>query len=247
MRNLIACILLLAFCVGPGWADGQAEDIATIRERLGKLIPATEPSSIQPAAVQGFYEVMYGAEVLYITGDGRYGLQGDLMDLEAVENLTESARRGFRKKQLEDLDESQMIVFSPEKPRYALTVFTDIDCRYCQKLHAEMNQLNSYGIAVRYMMFPRSGIDTPSYEKAANVWCAADPLTALTRAKAGEQVPEAICDHPVQSQWLSGQQMGVTGTPAMFMEDGTLIQGYRPAKELAATLDSRAEGGNSAP
>ena len=239
MRNPIVYILLLAFCAGLGWA-GEAEDIATIRERLDKLVPK-EPSSIQPAAVQGFYEVMYGAEVLYVTGDGRYGLQGDLMDLETGQNLTESARTGIRKKQLDDLDESRMIVFSPAKPRYTLTVFTDIDCKYCRKLHSEMDQLNSYGIAVRYLMFPRSGMDTPSYEKAVSVWCAADPLTAMTRAKAGEQVPEASCDHPVQSQWLLGHQMGVTGTPALFIENGTLIQGYRPAKELAASLDSMAK------
>lgn len=237
MHKLIVYIFVAAFCINSAWA-GEAEDIAKIKERLTKLAPQDQPESIKPTAVQGLYEVMYGAEVFYLSADGRYVLQGALVDLESNENLTESARAGIRKKLLKDLDESEMIVFSPDKPRHTLTVFTDIDCGYCRKLHAEMNQLNSYGIKVRYMMFPRSGVDTPSYQKAVNVWCSKDQQTSMTKAKAGESVPQANCDNPVESQWLLGQQLGVTGTPALLMEDGTLVPGYRPAKDLATALDS---------
>jgi len=232
--------LLLVCCTGYAWA-GEAEDIANIRERLERLVPH-EPSSVRPSAVPGLYEVMYGAEALYLTGDGRFVLQGDLMDLDSGKNLTESARTGIRKQLIDGMDESEMIVFSPANRRHTLTVFTDVDCGYCRKMHAEMDQLNSYGIAVRYLMFPRSGVDTPSFDKAVSVWCANDQRDAITRAKAGEQVPEADCDNPVEAQWLLGQHMGVAGTPALFTEHGTLIQGYRPAKQLAAALDSMAEG-----
>ena len=241
MRSFIPYIFIVAiFCACPAWAD-EAKDIANIRERLDQLELQEQPDSIKATAVQGLYEVIYGTEVFYLSEDGRYVLQnGSLLDLETGKNLTELARAGIRKELMRNLDESQMIVFSPDKPRYTLTVFTDIDCGYCRKLHREIDQLNSYGIKIRYMMFPRSGVNAPSYKKAVSVWCSEDQQTSLTRAKAGEDVPPENCNHPVSSQLLTGQRLGVTGTPALFMEDGTLIPGYRPAKDLAAIMDATA-------
>ncbi len=236
MRNLLVGLLLLS-CMSLSWA-GEKEDIASIKSRLEKLAPKEQASSIKATALPGIYEVMYGSEVFYFSADGRYVLQGALVDLETNENLTETARSTIRIDLFKDLDESEMIVFSPKKPRHTLTVFTDIDCGYCRKLHSEMDELNSYGIKVRYMMFPRSGVNTPSYYKAVNVWCSKDQQDSMTKAKAGESIPSASCNNPVESQMLIGQKMGVTGTPALLLENGTLIPGYRPAKELADLLDS---------
>ena len=165
-------------------------------------------------------------------------LQGALLDLETNINLTDTAKNSIRKDLIKELNESEMIVFSPKKPRHTVTVFTDIDCGYCRKLHAEMDELNSYGIKVRYMLFPRNGTNTPSYQKAVNVWCAKDQQSSITKAKLGESVPHASCEHPVDAQFLAGQKMGVTGTPALLLDDGSLIPGYRPAKDIAATLDA---------
>ena len=240
MRNLFIYGLVLMFSTGFVWA-GEAEDIASIKTRIEKLVPQDQPSSIKPTVLPGIYEVTYGAEVFYFSADGRYVLQGALVDLDTNENLTESARTAFRTNLIKKLDESKMIVFSPEKPRHTLTVFTDIDCGYCRKLHSEMDQINSYGIKVRYIMFPRSGVNTPSYQKAVNVWCSKDQQDSMTKAKAGETVSQSSCDNPVESQMLLGQKMGVTGTPALLLDDGTLIPGYRPAKELADMLDSAAQ------
>jgi len=216
----------------------EAEDIANIEQRLAKIAPQDQPDSIKATAVDGLYEVIFGSEVFYLSADGRYVLQGALVDLETNENLTEVAQSNIRAQLMGKLDESQMIVFAPDKPRHTLTVFTDIDCGYCRKLHAEMDQLNSYGIEVRYMLFPRSGINTPSHQKAVNVWCAKDQKTAMTL---GKSVPKADCDNPIESQLLLGQQMGVTGTPALLFDDGTVVPGYRPAKELAELLDASAK------
>ena len=238
MRIFIMCIVLAHLNFGFVWAD-EAEDIAKIQDRLSKLAPQEKPGTIKPTVIDGLYEVMYGAEVFYFSADGRYVVQGSMVDLDTNENLTETARVSIRSSLLSELDESKMIIFSPDKPRHTITVFTDIDCGYCRKLHSEMDQLNSYGIEVRYMMFPRSGINTPSYQKAVSVWCSEDQQASMTKAKAGENVPKASCDNPVQSQFLIGQKLGVTGTPALFMDDGTLVPGYRPAKELATMLDSR--------
>lgn len=243
MYKLIIFFVITIFCMQITWA-GEAEDIANIAERLKKLAPQDKPESIKPTAINGLYEVVFGADIFYASGDGRYVLQGALVDLDTNENLTETTRTDIRKGLMSKLDESQMIVFSPDKPRHTLTVFTDIDCGYCRKLHAEMNELNSYGVKVRYMMFPRSGPNTPSFQKAINVWCAKDQQVSMTKAKAGESIPQANCDNPIASQFNLGQQLGVTGTPALLLDDGTLIPGYRPAKDLAAMLDEEAKKAN---
>ncbi len=240
MRTLFLYGLFLIFCANVVWAD-EAEDIAVIKARLEKLAPQDQASSIKPTVLPGIYEVTYGAEVFYFSADGRYVLQGVLVDLDTNENLTETARIDIRTNLLKELDESEMVVFAPKKQRHTITVFTDIDCGYCRKLHSEMDQLHSYGIKVRYMMFPRSGVNTPSYQKAVNVWCNKDQQSSMTKAKAGETVPEAQCNNPVEEQMLVGKQMGVSGTPALLLENGTMIPGYRPAKELAEMLDSVAK------
>lgn len=238
MRVYLVSIMLTIFSIGAVYA-GEAEDIENIRERLEILAPQEKPGTIKPTKVDGLYEVMYGAEVFYFSSDGRYLLQGSMIDLNTNENLTEVARESIRSNLLSKLDESEMIIFTPDKPRYTLTVFTDIDCGYCRKLHSEMDQLNSYGIEVRYMMFPRAGVNSASYNKAVSVWCSKDQQASMTKAKAGENVPDAKCDNPVEEQLLVGQKLGVNGTPALFMEDGTLVPGYRPAKDLATMLDSK--------
>ncbi len=240
MYKLIICLMLVLFSLQIVLAS-EAEDIANIKERLEKLAPQEKPDSIKPTAINGLYEVVFGSEIFYVSSDGRYVIQGALLDLNTNENMTETTRTALRKRGMSKLKESEMIVFSPEKPRHTLTVFTDIDCGYCRKLHSEMDQLNSYGVKVRYMMFPRSGPNTPSFQKAVNVWCAKDQQVSMTRAKAGESVPQANCDHPISAQFNAGQQLGVTGTPALLLDDGTLIPGYRPAKDLATMLDEHAK------
>jgi len=244
MYKLIVSFVVAVLCAQVVWA-GEAEDIANINKRLEKLAPQEKPESISPTAIPGLYEVVFGSDIFYTSGDGRYVLQGVLVDLDTNENLTETTRTEIRKGLMGSLKESEMIVFSPkEKSRHTITVFTDIDCGYCRKLHNEMAELNSYGVTVRYMMFPRSGPNTPSFQKAINVWCAKDQQVSMTKAKAGESLPKANCDNPITAQFDLAQQLGVTGTPALLLDDGTLIPGYRPAKDLAAMLDGQAKAAN---
>lgn len=244
MVKLIVSFVVAVLCAQVAWA-GEAEDIANINKRLEKLAPQEKPESISPTAIPGLYEVVFGSDIFYTSGDGRYVIQGAMVDLETNENLTETTRSGIREGLMGTLKESEMIVFAPkEKSRHTITVFTDIDCGYCRKLHNEMAELNSYGVKVRYMMFPRSGPNTPSFQKAINVWCAKDQQVSMTKAKSGESLPEANCDNPIAAQFNVGQQLGVTGTPALLLDDGTLIPGYRPAKDLAAMLDEQAKAAN---
>jgi thiol:disulfide interchange protein DsbC len=231
-------ILLAISClsVQPLLAAGD-EVSDKLRSQLAKLIPDHQPSYIKAAPLPGFYEVAYGAQIVYLSADGRYVLQGSILDLEAKADLTEQARGGIRKAMLAKEDEKSMIVFSPAKPKHTVTVFTDVDCGYCRAMHREIAAYNAQGIKVRYLMFPRGGEDSAGYKTAINVWCAADRNKALTKAKQGSKVEKKTCDNPIDDQLELGIDLGVRGTPTMVLENGELLVGYKSPSELALLLD----------
>ena len=190
----------------------------------------------------GLYEVLMNGEVVYISTDGRYVFQGDVIELASRENLTDQRRQGISKAAIDGLNEADMIVYAPDKVQHTVTIFTDIDCGYCRKLHVQMDEYLKLGIKVRYLAYPRGGLDSESYDKAVAVWCAADKPQALTDAKNGVAVAKGTCDSPVAAQYNLGGRIGVSGTPAIFFEDGELVPGYIPPAELKAMLERRAAG-----
>ncbi|MGB1142028.1 MAG: DsbC family protein, partial [Halioglobus sp.] len=153
-------------------------------------------------------------------------------------NLTEKRRDGERLALMAGVAKEDMIIFSPEgETRTHISVFTDITCGYCRKLHQEVPELNRRGIEVRYLAYPRAGLGTPGFAQLVTAWCAKDPREALTQLKNGEQVPAQSCaDNPVAAQFELGQAVGVRGTPALVTEDGTLVPGYQTADQLMVTL-----------
>lgn len=173
-----------------------------------------------------------------MTEDVQYLITGDLYQVanNGLLNLTEIERNDYRKTSIAAIDESEKLVFAPEREKASITVFTDVDCGYCRKLHKEVPELNRMGIAIRYLAYPRAGIQSSTYKKMVSVWCAENPQAALTKAKQGQEIPERNCENPVARHFLLGNEFGVTGTPALVLEDGRLISGYLPAKDLAALL-----------
>src|SRR5258707_5462190 len=162
-------------------ASGQAADP---RAALLKRLPAgSKLEDLRPSPIPGMYEFMQGAEISYLTADGKYFLDGNLYDLDSRENLTEVLRARARLAMISAVPESQMVIFSPKNPLYTITVFTDVDCAYCRKLHSEMAELNRLGVRVRYVFFPRSGPNTESWKKAEGVWCSRDRNEELTPPK----------------------------------------------------------------
>ncbi len=214
-----------------------ADDYDELRAALKMIIPDTEPDAISESGLKGIYEVSFGAEVIYISGDARYLINGSLIDLKTGENLTEGKRAEGRLRLLESVDEKDMVIYAPENIKHTITVFTDIDCGYCRRMHSEMAELNNLGIAVRYLFFPRAGLNSKSYVKAVSVWCSDDPLQAMTDAKNGKAIPEKSCDNPVDEHMVLVRKFGITGTPTLVMEDGQVVPGYIPAQRLAATLE----------
>ncbi|KEF31087.1 MAG: DsbC family protein [Gammaproteobacteria bacterium] len=217
---------------------GEVED--RIAERLSAAVPGLQVSSVRESEAEGLYEVQSNnGETIYTTVDGQYLLTGDMLKITdtGIANVTEQARTGQRRKVMESFGDDGVISFPAEGDEKAvISVFTDIDCPYCRKLHNEVGQLNGYGITVNYYAFPRSGPNTESFRKYESVWCADDQQAAMDAAKAGRRVEAAECENPVLEQYRLGGQVGVTGTPAIVLEDGTMVRGYVPADNLAKGL-----------
>lgn len=216
----------------------QAKPAADPRVAIAAKIPGTKPDDLRESPIPGVYELTQGTDIAYISSDGRYAIAGDLYDVESNDNLTEKSRRAERVKLIASVPESEMVVFAPKDPKYTVTVFTDVDCTYCRKLHSQINEYNRLGIKVRYMFFPRSGPDTESWEKADEVWCSKDRKEALTRAKRGEALnaPKHCPNSPVARQYALGQDVGVRGTPAIVLANGEMLPGYLPPAMLAQHL-----------
>ena len=205
------------------------EILDTIRAR----IPELEKANIMPAPVPGLYEVVAGPDVLYVTKDGRYLIRGNIIDLEAMEDITAPRIAQAAAAAVEDVGEENMVIYEPEKTKHTVTIFTDIDCGFCRKLHAQMDEYLDKGIRIRYLFFPRAGL------KSASVWCADDRNEAMTLSKAGKEIEIKLCDNPVSDHYTLGQQMNVRGTPALVLNDGKILPGYVPPDRLSEYLNAR--------
>lgn len=237
--SLLKRIAVVWFCL-VSLAHG-ADDYPAVRKALSTVLPGGEPDRIVATPVPGLFEVTYGSQLLYISEDGRYLIQGHILDVAARKDLTEARQGELRKAAIDKIGEDKMVVFAADKPKHTVTVFTDIDCGYCRKLHSEIKETNALGISVRYLFFPRSGPDTESYYKAESVWCAEDRNQALTDAKNGKDPARKSCDNPIDEHMKLVRDFGLQGTPAIVLEDGRIIPGYMPAKKLQAALEGKME------
>jgi thiol:disulfide interchange protein DsbC len=217
-------------------ASAQADASSEITAALKKMLPEYQITSIAETPVKGLYEVMMGPQVVYVSGDGRYMMQGRLIDLEKREDLTEPRQAAARKQAVDQVGEDQMVIFAPEKYDHTVTVFTDIDCGYCRKLHSQISEYEDEGIRIRYVFFPRAGANSKSFKEAVSVWCSDDRQKALTDAKAGKPIADKSCDNPVLSHMELGELLGINGTPAIVLDSGDLVPGYVPPKRLSALL-----------
>jgi len=208
------------------------------RAVIAKKLDGLKVEDVRISPVTGVYEITRGSDVSYVSSDGRYAIVGDMIDLDSDANLSENRRRTIRQHLIETVPESEMLVFSPKDPKYTITVFTDIDCGYCRKLHSQIAEYNRLGIRVRYLFFPRSGPDTESWHKAEQVWCAANRNEALTKAKKGEVIDSKDCgaNNIVARDYELGHKLAVDGTPAIFLSTGEMLPGYAPPGQLAKYL-----------
>jgi thiol:disulfide interchange protein DsbC len=239
-RSVLRTSLLAACAMAPLAQAADSPADAAARKALQALVPQAKIDKIEEAPIPGYRQVIIGSQMLYISDDGQYLMQGSLYDAQEKRDLTAARIAQQSKVKLDAVPADQRIVFPAAggKPKYKVTVFTDIDCGYCRKMHTQIAEYNKRGIEVDYLFFPRTGLNTPSYDKAVSVWCAKDRNAAFTDAKAGKALPPAKCDNPVADQFKLGTQVGVDGTPTILAADGTKIGGYLPPDQMVAKLQS---------
>lgn len=231
--NRIAVVLALGLVSSMGVA---ADADQAIRNSLKTIDPALPIEAIAESPMPGVYQVeLAGGRQLYTSADGQFLLQGYLFQVKdgKLVNLTEAAESRGVAKLMDAIPAAEMVVFAPKQPKTHITVFTDTDCGYCQKLHSEVPELNRLGVEVRYLAFPRQGLESAAAKELSNVWCAKDQQDAMNRAKSRQGVADAQCDSPVAKQYALGQMIGVSGTPAIVLANGKIIPGYQPAPQLA--------------
>jgi len=210
-----------------------------LAQKLQQVRPGIPIETIMPIDIPGMYAIeLTGGAILYGTADGQHFFSGDLFAVQDdLLNLSELRRDQKRKQWMAQYSPDDMIVFpAVGAARGFIQVFTDVDCGYCRKLHAEMAQINELGIEVRYLAYPRSGVDSETYDKMVTAWCSKDRQVAITQLKAGDSLASKACENPVAEQFELGQQLGINGTPAIVLADGRLLPGYLPADRLAAAV-----------
>jgi thiol:disulfide interchange protein DsbC len=238
MKNWMKVIGLLAvFGVGVTSALAQEDSHTVAKSKIETMLRMTV-SSVANSPVDGILQVMTERGIFYVSEDAKYLLHGRIYNMdEEMRNETEEALVDVRRDGVKTF-EKDVIEFKAKNEKHSVTIFTDITCGYCRKLHNEIDQYNDQGITVRYLAFPPAGLGSKGFDDLVSIWCADDKQEAMTSAKAGNAVVAKTCETKVAEQYQFGQQIGVSGTPAIIFDDGTMEPGYRPAAQLAQILNA---------
>lgn len=224
-------------------AVAVAEDYREVKATLGRHLPELSNAIIKPSPVPGVLTIEFGEEVGYVTADGKYLFLGDLIEVATRTNITSMTPTEHGRKvvkMIEEVGEENMIVMGPKNPKRTMTVFTDVDCPYCARLHQDVPELTRNGVKVRYLLFPRGGIGSQTYKRSVAVWCADDRVKAIGTAKSGGTLDMKTCTNPVERHYRLGEKIGVSGTPTIFLDNGQRIGGYVPAERMLGMLGIKA-------
>ena len=236
----LLALVALAILPFAGSAQQRGATTADPRSELIKKFPGSRAEDFRSSQLPGIYEYARGADILYVSADGKFVIAGDLFEVASETNLSEQRRREVRRALIAKVPENRMVIFGPRTAKHTVTVFTDIDCGYCRKLHAEMARYNQLGIRVRYLFYPREGPQSEGWNKAVAGWCSPNRNEALTRAKKGETITAAKCGPtPVEDDYDLGLEVGLRGTPGIITSAGDLLPGYVPPDMLLKRLETK--------
>ena len=238
MKNVLNKVfVVIAACLVISPVFAESTNLETARKNIAKQFKNVNPENIAPSPIPGLYQVAMPPRFFYVSADGRYVVDGDLIDMTTKENISQNSRNSSVAAAINAMGEDSMVIFGKKTLKHTITVFTDIDCGYCRKLHNEVKKYNDLGIRVRYMAYPRAGIGSGAFKKAEAVWCSKDKAKAMTQSKNGANVKSEKCKNPVAKHYALGNMIGIRGTPAIVLEDGTVVPGYIPAARLSEVLN----------
>lgn len=219
--------------------SGELGDIDTVTTNLGVVLPDIEIENIVASPVSGLWEIhIEGGATLHVSIDGRYLLAGDIYEIDISEskliNLADQRRSAFRKGSIDDLKFDEFITF-PARTReeeIAITVFTDVDCAACRKLHGDISEYNQSGITIRYLAYPRGGDLSVSFRRMVSAWCSDDGQSALDKLMAGKEIPMLVCENPVMHHLKLARAFGAQGTPIVVFPNGEMVEGIISPDEV---------------
>jgi thiol:disulfide interchange protein DsbC len=233
MKSFSLLLLITSF-LATFTVFAEQDDVAKLTQALAKSMPSVKPGKISATPIEGLFEVIVGSQVVYMSVDARYMIEGDLHDLKTKKNVTEEAKSVIRLASIEKLGAAKMLVYKPEKVRNTITVVTDIDCPYCRRLHSEIPEYLKNDIEVRYIFMPLKG--AADMKKTISVWCSDNQQLALDMAKAGSEIEDKTCDNPIREHMKVARDLGVRGTPAIVLGNGEMLPGYVPVAKLVAEI-----------
>ncbi|MGQ7845019.1 DsbC family protein [Granulosicoccus sp. 3-233] len=232
---------LLGFVLLTMMLSAHAQDATTVdavKSRLAERLPGIDVTSLEESEIPGLYELITDGQIYYVDETAEYLVDGSLIRLSDRSNLTDARQGLIHAALIEEIGEDNMLIYEPEEPsNRSITVFTDISCGYCRRLHSEIDTLMDAGVRVRYLLFPRAGLGSQGHDDLVSVWCADDPQAAMTNAKAGGKIEPRTCDNPVESHVALAERLGLRGTPLIYTDSGTKIPGYREATVLAGMVN----------
>lgn len=231
---LLSISLLIPITVSAAQETAGSAGADKLKQALAKAMPNVKPTKISATPIDGLYEVIVGSQVVYMSDDARYMIEGDLFDLKTKKNISEEAKSSIRMAEINKLGVENMLVYRPEKVNSTVTIITDIDCPYCRRLHSEVPEYLKNDIEVRYIFMPLKGAS--DMKKTVSVWCSDDKQQALDTAKSGGVVEDKTCDNPIDEHLKLARELGIRGTPAIVLEDGHLLPGYVPIDKLLVEI-----------
>ena len=233
MKKILIC---LCFC-----SSLFSQDLILLKEKINKILPeGVNVREITYSQERDIFIVDIGdIQPIYVLPNTEYIILGDIFSLKGdkPESETEKDKGKLRLKILADLNQESFIKFKSNNEKTILTVFTDVECTYCRKFHSEIDEYLANGVSINYLAFPRTGIDSSSYEKMVAAWCSNEKKESITNLKNDIDIEMNSCENPVENHFEIGRRIGVTGTPAIITQTGLLLPGYIPANELIGIIE----------
>ena len=206
-----------------------------------KKFPNTPIDDVRPSAVPGLFEVTSGKNVYYVEKTLRYALFGGIIDTQTGVNLTDERVQSISKVDVKNLPLQNSITMGSGKKN--LYIFSDPDCPFCRKLHPELAKLKN--VTIHEFLYPIKELHPGAFYHAVAIWCAKDRKKALDDVFSDKQIEDAVCENPIGDTVKLGQSLGISGTPTLIFDDGSIQVGYMESEKLQARLDGKPQSNMS--
>jgi thiol:disulfide interchange protein DsbC len=205
---------------------GVSEDIAVIKSKLSSRTPPLVAKSITPSPIDGLYEVFVQGDLIYTDKSFSYVIvNAKMMDVATEKNLTAERIKQITTIRFDELPLRNAIEIKKGSGAYKFAVFSDPECPYCKSLELELTKAGAMNYTAYIFLLPLTDLHPDAAKKSEAIWCAKDKAEAWTNFILKGTAPEkATCESPLSANEKLAQEIGVFGTPTIFLNDGQQTQ-----------------------